>query len=209
MLGNLKEDLNEKIDSNVSLQNITNKLPRGVHVNLPNKQICIPKKIQKEKAKPFEKENDKNLKIKTNLQKYRNQQTKPSAIEKNVIHKIQENTVKQIPEHIKSGTSIQQKDIVTSLKYSRSIQEFKTQIYNFNKELQDKIKKCERLQKIVSQKDKKIEQIRQLNENLQKCCINSIDEMKSKKNFPKCTAISFYHLSYSTTLLFYSPFRTE
>lgn len=45
MLGNRKEDLNEKIDSNVSLQNITNKLPRGVHVNLPNKQICTPKKI--------------------------------------------------------------------------------------------------------------------------------------------------------------------
>lgn len=180
MPGNLK-DQNEIIYSNTPLQIITNKFPHDAHENKRDKQMYFQNKNQNEKAKLLEKENNEHLKIEKNVQQYRNQQTKLAATEKNIIHKIQENTIVHIPERTNSNSSIQQKDIANArlLKYSRSMQELKQQIHNLNKELQDKTKECERLQKIVSQKEKEIERIRQLNENLQKCCINSADEMKS------------------------------
>ena len=72
-----------------------------------------------------------------------------------------------------------------ALKYAQSVQNFKDEIFNLRKQVQDISKECESLRNLVSQKDTELYRIRQLNENLQKSCINSADEMKSKNIFAK------------------------
>ena len=72
-----------------------------------------------------------------------------------------------------------------ALKYAQSVQNLKDEIFNLRKQVQDISKECESLRNLVSQKDTELYRIRQLNENLQKCCINSADEMKSKNIFAK------------------------
>lgn len=123
MPSNLPNNLTEKINSNVPLQNITNKCSLGAHKNLSDKQIYTLKKITNEKTKPLEKESNENL----NIQK-----------------------IIKVPERINFSSPIQQKDVnERSLNYLRRIQDLKQQINNLNKELQNKTKECERLQKTI------------------------------------------------------------
>lgn len=119
----LPNNLTEMINSNVPLQNIRNKFSLGAHENLPDKQIYTLKKITNEKTKPLEKESNENL----NIQK-----------------------IIKVPERINFSSPIQQKDVnERSLNYLRRIQDLKQQINNLNKELQNKTKECERLQKTI------------------------------------------------------------
>ena len=74
---------------------------------------------------------------------------------------------------------------VSALKHNQSVQNFEDEIFNLRKQVHEISKECESLRNPVSQKDTELYRIRQLNENLQKCCINSADEMKSKNMFAK------------------------